>query len=738
MKLRSITIVLLGTFIAAPVFAGEAPLASKMPADALVYIGWSGRSLPFDGSLIGQLLAEPDIKRLCRAAHDALDKAIRAKGDPQADKAFKHLWAMGSIAWQHPAAVGLFDVKPPVNGGEPSPSGAFLIELGKDRAAFDAELQGLLALAPEELKITQAKIGDVTYRRFDTPAGPCGMGVIGNLFFMALGEGVAEQVVALAGGKAKSLATNPGFTEAMKDLAGDAVQAAWWVDIEKAYALVEEFAPDGAGGAPGKEVAEFRKGLKVAGLDRATRLVGVMNIVDRALHEKNRIYTPAPHRGLMLLMAGGPLPANALAGVPADADVVMTGRMDLSKVLNEFRNAAVQFDPKAAEQIDAALAEFGKAIESDVEKDLLAHLGDQWLICHAESLGGMFTGVVASVSVKNPAAFAPTLAKLEKALAEGVGGMGVGVKTMTSGNVKVRYVAGGSKQMPIPVAPAWTLHNGRLYLALYPQVVVAAAGGAKEKALDASPAFVALRKHVSPKASALGYVNTPRIVRRFYALGIVGWTTAANVVSGEMDVNIDPGMFPSLSKVEKYVRPGISAISSDDKGILIESYGSFSGAGLLWGFSPTQMLSLGMAMPSLSRARGQAKKSMSAANLNAIGKGLMLYQVEADDKMPPDLTTVVKNGSISAECLFSPLSGRKPRIGPDKMPIKPFDYVYLGGKMKRSAPGSLMVAYERPEHYKGKGTWILTYGSSVRWVDMADFRREQERTRKFIEKQNTK
>ena len=38
----------------------------------LLYVGWAGRSLTFDGSLMGQLLAEPDVKRLCGAVQDGV------------------------------------------------------------------------------------------------------------------------------------------------------------------------------------------------------------------------------------------------------------------------------------------------------------------------------------------------------------------------------------------------------------------------------------------------------------------------------------------------------------------------------------------------------------------------------------------------------------------------------------------------------------------------------------------
>ncbi len=140
-------------------------------------------------------------------------------------------------------------------------------------------------------------------------------------------------------------------------------------------------------------------------------------------------------------------------------------------------------------------------------------------------------------------------------------------------------------------------------------------------------------------------------------------------------------------------------------------------AGVLWLCRPTDGLRL-------------AKRASSAANLYGIGKGMSLYRLEHEDKCPADLLVLVEWGTIQAEHLFSPTSGRKPKFDKDGKPVGPFDYVYLAPR--KALPGDVMVAYERPEINDNEGTNILTYGCTVQWVTMDEFRRELARTRELL------
>jgi len=731
--------------------AGQAPMAENVPDTTLVYVGWAGRSLTFDGSLFGQLLQEPGIKEICAAVRQA---GINALGnDAQGAAAFKELWQMGAIAWQHPAAVALFDVVPSAPGGgnrpggkPPRPQGALIINLQKDRAAFGARLQALMEVVGKDLAVTQQTIGDVTYQSFPTPVGPCGVGFVGDIFFAALGTGSVEKVVALAGGKAKRLSADARFQAAMKQVARENVQLAYYVDVARLYEVTEKIMPPQpprtapAAGAEG--ASELRRSVKALGLDGVTALVGATSIVDRRMYERTRLLSPAPHRGILSVLAGKPLAADALAGVPADAMVVAAVNLDPARLLAEIKSAVAKIDPDAGKQLDAQLEMISKELEVDVERELLVHMGDQWTLCSAPSLGGFVTGTVLSVQLKDPAKFSAALAKVEayfRKMLRGEGGpAGPDIRTFKAGDVQVRYLALSGFRGPealAAVAPAWAVHKGRLYVAAYPQVVAAAVAGVSEKPLTGEAEFQALRKRVSPSASALLYIDTPKVLRQVYGLPLLGWTVASNLLGRELGPVFRPDMMPTLPKLEKYLRPSIAAVSSDAEGITIESYGSFPGMGLRLNGVPFQGLSAAVLVPSLMRARTLAKRSMSLANLRGIHMGVALYQNEHEGKFPPDLLALIDIG-IQPRMLMSPTSGNKVLRDAKGKAIGPFDYVYLGAGMSPKAAGSLILAYERPEINRNRGACVLYVDGSARWVDMERFRRDLAKTQEYLRRRS--
>jgi len=183
----------------------------------------------------------------------------------------------------------------------------------------------------------------------------------------------------------------------------------------------------------------------------------------------------------------------------------------------------------------------------------------------------------------------------------------------------------------------------------------------------------------------------------------------------------------------------MSAVSSDAKGITIESYGSLP-SGMLFNISLPKTspvvpaMAVGLLMPALHGARGQAKRAVSASNLSAIGKGIAMHQAEYD-RFPPNLAKLVEAGYLPANAFYSPNSGRKPRFDSKGKPLGPIDYVYLGAEFPAGeAPAHLMIVYERPEINRGKGTNALFVDGHVEWISMSQFQRLQEQTQEYIKK----
>ena len=700
----------------------EAPLADKLPAGSLFYAGWAGRSLPFEGSKLGQLLQEPAVRSLFAT----LQKSIEKSGEQAAVDA----WALAGIAWQHPAAISLMDMEPG-RKGPPRISAALLIDLGKDQPAFAKHLDALILASNAPLQA--AKVGQVNCRTLPTPFGPVTIGYKGAVFFLTVGDQTAAKLLSVKA--ATSLKTDKAFIARRKGVAGDNEQAAFSIDLAKLRPLITAIAKGAQGGPKGDGKDKVSQIIDALGLGKITSASGTTRIVDKGLLTRTRILTPAPHRGALMLLAGGTLGDNDLAAAPDDAILCFAAKQSAAAIYAETLAIVKKIDPKVETKIRREIGRAEDELGISFSKDILANLGETWMIASAPSLGGFGSGTVLSVSVKNEAKLNAAIGRLEgvfrKAAAERKQRIQhrhwrrrvPSLEVLKSGKAEIHYIQNIDRDAPF--APAWAVHKGKLYFALWPQVVVAAIENSGKKPLVANAAFKKLRGRFSSKPTTLAYIDTPAIVRNMYNLLLLGWSLGAAEMADELNIEAAPlvGLLPSLSKFEKYLSPEAVAVSSDAEGITIESYGSIPIiSNYISSALTTAPVTAAVMIPAISRAQASAKRAGSMANLNGIGKGIAMYQAEDQNgQSPPSLTTLIEKDYLSPWALVSPVSGRRMTTDSKGLPTGKSDYVYLVHGPQTA--GSLIRAYELPENYDNKGTIILNVGGAVMWVDMPTFKR---------------
>jgi prepilin-type processing-associated H-X9-DG protein len=278
-----------------------------------------------------------------------------------------------------------------------------------------------------------------------------------------------------------------------------------------------------------------------------------------------------------------------------------------------------------------------------------------------------------------------------------------------------------------PVAPAWAVYKGRLYVAGWPQIILAAIDNQAKGGLVKNADFAQLRAKLGGNPSILTYLNTPHFLRQGYALPLALWTMGAGMIPGEGAQVALPDWLPPLSVLEKYIRPEMGAVSADADGITFESYGTIP----CLAASPT-MTAVGVAvlMPALSKARTQARRASSMSNLSAIGKGIAIYSAANKDQFPADFAALVEDGQSPA-IFVSPLSGRQPPKLVDKKLVCEVDYIYIPG-LKSDAPPDLLIAYERPENHNGEGTNVLFADLHVQHLDTYSFQEAMKKTQKYL------
>ncbi len=739
MKKHSITawccvlgVALLG--VALPVIAA-APLAEKVPAQSLLYVGWAGRSLglTFDGSMFGQSLQEPAVRQLMGGIKRSI---FRTVGEGKNRRLAENLWEMAAIVWQQPIAVTVTDMQVLDEGGDIEMKAALLIDLGDKKPAFEKHMDAVLAAIGDEVKLKDETLGEITFRTLPGPQDkPVSFGFIGKMFFLTIGPGVPRQLIELK--PADALSGDVRFVKYFQELTGANEQISFYVDVSAIMKVARDAVPRTVRAPGGTETKPLPwRIVDALGFGKTGAIAGTVRIVDRGMHTKVRLFSPAPHRGLLMPLAGAPLSDADLAGVPADAIFLLAGKLSPSDALGEIRRAVEQISPQARAAFDKELASLGQTVGVSIEKDIIASLGDTWVLSSAPSYGGLITGTLLTIQVKDTAKLSAALEKIEnfarKQLADTTTaptdfsgfsrpGSRIVIRSLKAGRVNIRYLAGNIIRTPLPIAPAWAIHKGRMYLAPWPQVIQSAIEYAGKDPLTKSPQYLRIRSKISPKASGLMYVNVPKLLRDLYPLQIVANTMLLNTVR-QFSPLAEGVIWPlALSRLEKYAWPEATVCYADADGVTLETYGA--GPATTIGAPVVAGMATAILYPSISRAKTLARRTVSMSNVRMIGMAMVMYSNENDGGYPQRLGFLKEY--VGTEKLFvSPVSGRKPPEITDGRIIGEIDYIYIPPGRRLSAienPAGTIVIYERPENYDFKGTVAGFADGHVEWVSMERF-----------------
>ncbi|MCL2701198.1 MAG: hypothetical protein FWE88_05840 [Phycisphaerae bacterium] len=712
--------------------AADAPLADKLPGSTLVYAGWAGaQNDAFAESMVGQLFREPAVAKIW----DAVQKAAEQASGGATNAGF----TMAEFLANHPAAIALtefvFDDK--------LIKAVLVIDLGKDKETFADALDTLLGMTPLAEYSTETTIGGQKFMTFSPFFDATfAWGYEGNLFIVGL-NGAEKDVLGIK--PAASLAANKSFAAAMKAVAAGPAQVAYYADVERLMPQLlawekmlvndENSWMDDRSDMPRRE-PKVAKALAALGLDNVTALAGATTIADKGLLSRCKMFSPAPHKGLLAMFNGKPLTKAELASLPGDSDFAAMCRMDAATTLARVREIITAINADAGEQFDEALAAIGKETGVDIEKDLLGSLGDTWTLTMASSQGGLFTGTCATVSIKDAKTLQDSVVKILKAFSgQAIETTAIPahirndtnvieierhmrVESAQFGDMTVQYVAGCDF-----VAPAWGIYKDRLYIALWPQVVASAArvNGEDPGKLTDNKTFAAALARMNQKPMSVSYVNLPQLARTFYGIGMAGWTKGANEFNRSvgrglnMDIGFTPAAFPTLGQIEKYLWPAVSSVSLDNGGLMFESYSSIPTLGILDVAGAMPLLATA-AVPALVSVRGQAQEAGSATNLHNIGMGIAIYCASNDDNLPPDFDALIEEGYVNGKMLFDPVTGEK--------------YIYVG-PLVPDRGGPFILAHENP---KGRKTVrALRRDFAVLNYTIEEFNRELQKTYKAIE-----
>lgn len=708
-----------------PAISGSA-LSDLLPAGTLLYKGWPGIDVfakAAGDTELAKLLKEPEWQQLratwWKDIWPAIEDQITAEiGDEKAEQIFEPVKALLAMVWRHPTAVAL--VGAGVGEAGPQFDAAVIVRAGKDSARLVDMTERLLTLAgidPDSAE--EVAVGEM---KFKTVAGfpiPLRWGTAREFFIISVGAKATEHLA--LGTLENSLTRSPRFAAALKHAGSSQESPFFFLDLKGAVQVVKDFQPMlAATGVPFfTEPGAVDRFLQQVGADACESLS--ITIAPEAGGFKTTMFVHLP---------GAAASANPLIGreavinddigvVPKNVRWATVSNWDAAATYRSLMNALTSILPTGEEEILGMVEAAEKRIGLSIEKDILGAFENNWAIFDSPDFGGIWiSGMAVVAKVKPKHELRKAMRNIMEVIAEEMSGdTSVNVATETYRGQTIEYV--NISGVPMPIAPAWAEFQGRWIMALYPQMVRMELDHLMNRgaSLLENPDYQRGRKLLPNGAYAVNYVDTKAGMHQIYSFVLPIWQVAAAMLQKE-DIPLDVGMLPSAQTVTRHMFGNVSVSAVTEDGVLTVSHGALPvpvpaiGEG---GFAIP--LGASIMLPSLMRARGMAKRTVSMSNLRQIGVAVLLYSEGHQGKLPPTLQALFESGTLPKQVLKSPLDESDATSS----------YIYINGQNNAMDPRNV-VAYENAENYDNEGSCVLFLDGHVEYMSMGDFRKALEDT----------
>jgi prepilin-type processing-associated H-X9-DG protein len=693
------------------------PLAERVPADALVYVGWAGASTLGDsyaGTHLQSVMVDSRLSDVFGRFLDQVEAKV-VQAQPQAKEPFRIGRLLTAPMWRYPTAlyVGKPDLSVPQ---APKVFVAMMCRAGADAPVVAKEVNAL---------IEKAGPAPVPIKCF----------VLNDIVCFSIGYESDEMALAGEGGdRPTPLASNARFVAAMKHAVKKPalmtyVNVSGIIEAIEAGVLInaEDAAP---------QVAAF---LDASGFRNVESYIDSSGFEGKDWVGQTFISAPGPRIGLLTQAARRPIDPTLTQIVPADAGFYAAGRFDAAASVKQLQETLKSTDPEFERYFNMGLGALQQAVGTNVMTNLLEPLGSDWVAYAAPKVST--TGILGTVVVNkldDPDKMLKGLRTASVNLSNwinlginrnspGSGLMIHGASTRI-GDVDVYYMA-----LPI-VAPSWAIKDGRLYLGLYPQVVGSAvrqASANKQSIVDSEKYQSLVKRLGAPQVEGVSFYDLPASIG--YGYWYQQWLVLGRYAGiGDLwGLTLPEPLIPPFDTLRQHVDVAGSVSWSDDAGFHSKRIVSFPGALLLSEQGSATMLSgvgsvaLGTSilLPSLNRARETANRVTSASNLKQIGMGVMFYANENKGRLPDNFAELLRTQDLHHSVMLNPRSDTSfpnelTRDEANQFAADNSDYVYVGaGKKMVDIQADTILAYERPDGLED-GINILFGDGHIEFVRM--------------------
>jgi prepilin-type processing-associated H-X9-DG protein len=502
----------------------------------------------------------------------------------------------------------------------------------------------------------------------------------------------------------------PGY---LKSVQGNGDALAAYYDVQGIVGIVKAVLSEEA--TP-TEMNLVVAALKQLGLDNIKGVGARVGFAGPDLVSNSLIEMPSPRTGLFANLK--PINMSMFDMVDAGAMNAVALNCDLGGMYDTVLGTIEAVAGEEFAEVEQAIAEVESELKIKIRQGLLQSLSGKmvfYVLPSGLSTQSPMGGFVLIAGLKDAKLWEDTMTTIGEFAAEKSGGM---MQMQVSSQVQGGRTVHTWAVMPLAVAqimPTWTVVGDKVVIGSSPAVCARAVEqvGSGTKSIRGTEGFRRATAGLPANLISLRYSDSKLQLTQLMT-GLQQFWPMATMMATRAELKL-PMILPNLSHIIEDVGPSSQYSWFDDRGLHFR----YRGAGIEPGLGSVAGAAFGMGimMPALARARQIARRTVSATNLSGIGKAMLIYANDYDDRFPANLQELVEKEALPPKVLESK---RKPEgyDGPA--------FIYISGQNISMYPGNI-VAYENTE-FGSDGVNVLFLDSHVEWMKPDDFLRELEET----------
>lgn len=704
---------LLGVGLCSGTFCAAADLADRIPDTAVITAEW--HQIGGDGTLVNAVRA-------------ILDSPV-VKADSDRDMVdFRQFLTFVDLASRKSGIVAVM----PGNEGGPAEL-ACVVDGGSEIGQLEATLKQALRSGDEVRQPQAVTINDVSFTAYGSERDAMHVGVQDHYLLLSWGKHAAET---LAGaGTFKPLSQDPEYAAVHQKFKPQSEwRASVYANIQSGLQML-----GARKSAAGPEALQVMDAL---GVEQFKALFIQFDGSDIGPRMVSYLHCPKADGSLAQLWRQSAVTDADVALIPRDAYWANVSKFDLAALYREGLTVAEKLEPTAPATVEGVMSGVRQMLGYSPSTDLLPVFGDTWQIYDAPDHGGLLvTGMVLVNNVRDADALQGMLQRTVDYFAPlaAQGNVKLTLKEMKQGGHVIHYLLIGG--VPVPIAPAWTFVDKHWAFALAPQTLAAALpqldpASRRSSLLDNSD-YKAARAKLPKALTSVHYADAQNANRLWYPLTLLVATAAASGTAGS-DHPFDLAAVPNFRDFTAGLHNLVSGSSFDAEGLVSTTYGATPGTMLISGNADIVTLATmtSVLLPSLSRARELAKRTVCMSNIRGVGMGCWIYANDHKDEFPKELNELVKLGMVTPAQFVCPSAGTTEQDAENYLNGRgSVGWTYISGQNSRSDVRNVLM-FESLSHHDGEGGGVLFIDSHVQFMKPAELREAVVETYKRLNRES--